>query len=133
MAKLFRVILPVNDIDRAALFYTKVLAQDGQRVSPGRHYFECEGVILACYDPKADGDEYEATSLSEPVYLAVDNLQDTFQRAVDANAKFSADDIPDVGPIGEIARRPWGEVSFYASDPFDNPLCFVSRESVFSG
>ena len=102
-------------------------------MSPGRHYFECEGVVLACYDPRADGDEYEATSLSEPIYIAVDDLEDTFQRAVEARAKFSEDEVPDVGPIGRIAERPWGEVSFYASDPFDNPLCFVRRDSVFSG
>ena len=35
--------------------------------------------------------------------------------------------------LGEIARRPWGEESFYASDPFGNGLCFVSRDSVFTG
>jgi hypothetical protein len=48
-------------------------------------------------------------------------------------AVLSPDVVPDVGPLGEIAERPWGERSFYASDPFGNPLCFVSRESVFTG
>ncbi len=33
-----------------------VLGVAGERVSPGRHYFDCEGVILACFDPRADGD-----------------------------------------------------------------------------
>ena len=32
-----------------------------------------------------------------------------------------------------FAQRPWGERSFYATDPFDNPLCFVARDSVFTG
>jgi len=40
---------------------------------------------------------------------------------------------PGVGPLGEIARRPWGEKSFYAADPFGNGLCFVSSDSVFTG
>jgi catechol 2,3-dioxygenase-like lactoylglutathione lyase family enzyme len=133
MAQLFRVILPVGDIERAQQFYAALLGQPGQRVSPGRHYFDCEGTILACYDPKADGDGKEAVPLPEPVYLAVDDLEETFKRAAEAGAGFSPEDVPDVGPLGQIARRPWGEISFYASDPFGNPLCFVSRESVFTG
>lgn len=133
MAKLFRVILPVADIGAAASFYERVLGQTGQRVSPGRHYFDCEGAILACYDPKADGDGYEAKPIPEPVYIAVDDLQATFRNAKEAGAIFSPDVVPDVGPLGQIAERPWGERSFYASDPFGNPLCFVSRESVFTG
>lgn len=48
-------------------------------------------------------------------------------------AAFPADAVPGVGPLGEIARRPWGERSFYATDPFGNPLCFVGRDSVFRG
>jgi len=133
MAKLFRVILPVGDISKAERFYGALLGQKGQRVSPGRHYFDCEGTILACYDPKADGDGYEARPVPEPVYIAVDDLEATYRRATDAGAKFSADVVPDVGPLGQIAQRPWGERSFYVYDPFENPLCFVSRESVFTG
>ena len=41
--KLFRVILPVSSVDEAARFYERVLAIGGRRVSPGRHYFDCEG------------------------------------------------------------------------------------------
>lgn len=133
MPRLFRVILPVGDIEAAARFYAAVLGQPGQRVSPGRHYFDCEGTILACYDPKADGDPQEARPLPEPIYLAVDDLEATHARAREAGAAFSPEDVPDVGPLGEIARRPWGEISFYASDPFGNPLCLVSRETVFKG
>ena len=133
MAKLFRVILPVNDIDQATEFYGAVFGQTGERVSPGRHYFDCEGSILACYDPVADGDGYDAKPISEPFYFAVDNLEAVFGRAKDAGASFSNDEIPDVGRIGSIERRPWGETSFYAVDPFGNPLCFVSNESVFTG
>ena len=133
MAKLFRVILPVADIGGAASFYERVLGHTGQRVSPGRHYFDCEGAILACYDPKADGDGYEAKPIPEPVYIAVDDLQATFRNAKEAGAICSPDVVPDVGPLGQIAERPWGERSFYASDPFGNPLCFVSRKSVFTG
>lgn len=129
--KLFRVIVPVGDIDRAMTFYQQVLEQPGRRVSPGRHYFNCEGVILACYDPRSDGDGGDATPLPEPVYVAVDDLAATFGRCRAAGAQLSQDVIPDVGALGEIAVRPWGERSFYVRDPFGNPLCFVSRESAF--
>ena len=133
MARLFRVILPVTDIDRASRFYRAVLGQAGQRVSPGRHYFDCEGTILACYDPVADGDEQGARPLSEPLYFAVDDLELTRSRATEAGATLPPTNAPDVGPLGEIAVRPWGERSFYATDPFGNALCFVARESVFTG
>jgi catechol 2,3-dioxygenase-like lactoylglutathione lyase family enzyme len=133
MPSLFRVIVPVNDIEAAAAFYRRVLGQPGQRVSPGRHYFDCEGTILACFDPKADGDGYDARPLPEPIYIAVEHLESTFIVARDAGAVFSDQVVPEVGPLGSIAHRPWGEQSFYASDPFGNPLCFVSKGSEFTG
>lgn len=133
MPHLFRVIVPVDDVDLAAGFYARVFGDAGRRVSPGRHYFDCEGTILACYDPRADGDDRVAAALSEPLYFAVDDLEAAYAAARAAGASFSSADVPDVGPPGEIARRPWGELSFYAEDPFGNPLCFVSRDSVFIG
>lgn len=133
MARVFRILLPVSDIERAAAFYGSILSQAGQRVSPGRHYFDCEGMVFACFDPMADGDGYEAVPLPEPIYFAVDDLQSVFDRTKDAGGSLSELEIPDVGRLGDIQKRPWGEVSFYASDPFGNPLCFVSRETVFTG
>ena len=55
-ARLFRVIVPVSNIDEAASYYAAVLANPGRRISPGRHYFDCGQCILACFDPRADGD-----------------------------------------------------------------------------
>jgi hypothetical protein len=57
-AKLYRVIIQVSDIEAAVTFYSQVFEQAGERVSPGRHYFNCDGVILACVDPAADGDDH---------------------------------------------------------------------------
>jgi catechol 2,3-dioxygenase-like lactoylglutathione lyase family enzyme len=131
--KLYRVILPVSDIERAARFYAAVLGTPGRRVSPGRHYFDCEGTILACFDPQADGDGYPAKANPEPLYFAVSDLQATWDACRAAGALFSPQSPPGVGPLGRIAKRPWGEESFYASDPFGNPVCFVARASVFTG
>jgi catechol 2,3-dioxygenase-like lactoylglutathione lyase family enzyme len=131
VARLYRVLLPVGDVERAVRFYEAVLGSPGRRVSPGRHYFDCEGVILACFDPRADGDGYDAKPNPEPLYLAVDDLAAVRAAALRAGAVLAQGAPPGVGPLGEIAKRPWGEESFYASDPFGNPLCFVSRTTVF--
>jgi catechol 2,3-dioxygenase-like lactoylglutathione lyase family enzyme len=133
MVHLYRVLVPVSDINAAQQFYESILGTLGVRVSPGRHYFDCEGVILACFDPRADGDGYDAKPNPEPLYLAVSNIEDTLQACKQAGARLAEGSPPGVGPLGEIAKRPWGEQSFYASDPFGNPLCFVSADSTFTG
>ncbi len=132
-AHLFRVLLPVTDIEQAVAFYSSILNTPGRRVSPGRHYFDCGGTILACFDPTADGDGYVARPNPEALYFAVSDLPAVYQACRDVGAEFPADSPPGIGPLGKIAKRPWGEESFYVSDPFENQLCFVARESVFTG
>jgi catechol 2,3-dioxygenase-like lactoylglutathione lyase family enzyme len=122
--KLYRVILPVSDIERATAFYRQLLGAHGRRVSPGRHYFDCGGTILACYDPHADGDSFDARSNLGHLYFAVDDLDATFTRAKTAGCS-SLD--------AWIRTRPWGERSFYAQDPFGNPICFVDEKTIFTG
>jgi catechol 2,3-dioxygenase-like lactoylglutathione lyase family enzyme len=129
---LFRVILPVADIERAAAFYAQVLGFEGARISDGRHYFDCDGTILACYDATADGDEGEAKPLPEWIYFAVDDVHAVHARCREAGATPGTEDI-DGTPAGEVVRRPWGEVSFYVRDPFGNGICFVERETAFTG
>ena len=132
MARLYRVIVPVSDIETAAQFYAALLDTPGKRVSPGRHYFDCEGTILACYDPIADGDRHRSTPNPDHLYLAVDDIEDAFAKceAVQANL---ASGMTGGAPLAEIAKRPWGERSFYLHDPFGNPLCFVERTTMFTG
>jgi len=132
-ARLYRVIVPVSDIEAAQSFYAAVLGIAGNRVSPGRHYFDCEGTILACFDPQADGDAYAPSPNPEPLYLAVSDLNAAYAGCRKAGARFSEERMSGGEPMGEIARRPWGEESFYVEDPFGNKLCFVSSESVFTG
>jgi uncharacterized protein involved in tolerance to divalent cations/uncharacterized glyoxalase superfamily protein PhnB len=122
--RLYRVIVPVGNIDQAETFYSQLLGQPGQRVSPGRHYFDCGGTILACYDPRADGDQRDLPANPEHVYLAVADLESAFARAQAAGCRWLEE---------AIATRPWGERSFYAQDPFGNPLCFVDESTMFTG
>jgi catechol 2,3-dioxygenase-like lactoylglutathione lyase family enzyme len=130
-ARLFRVILPVNDIATSAAFYSALLDDTGMRVSPGRHYFDCGGVVLALYEPRADGDNRTPRPNWDHVYLAVNDLPAVFERARKTGGVST--DVGDGGlKMGEIARRPWGEVSFYMRDPFGNPLCFVDSSTLFT-
>jgi catechol 2,3-dioxygenase-like lactoylglutathione lyase family enzyme len=129
--RIFRVIMPVADIERAARFYGSLLDQRGIRVSPGRHYFECGGVILALYDPRADGDSEEARANFDHVYFAVPDLDSIYDRAKTVGG--ISEEMGDGNlPMGQIVRRPWGERSFYMRDPSGNKLCFVDERTVFT-
>jgi predicted enzyme related to lactoylglutathione lyase len=130
-ARLFRVIVPVGDIAAAVGFYSALLDQPGFRVSPGRHYFDCGGVILALYEPRADGDPVDPRPNFEHVYFAVDDLEAVFRRAERLGGLSSATGDGNL-PMGQIARRPWGERSFYTQDPFGNPLCLVDAATLFT-
>jgi catechol 2,3-dioxygenase-like lactoylglutathione lyase family enzyme len=131
-ARLYRVILPVDSLDDAVRFYAALLDDLGMRISPGRHYFRCGEVTLAVYDPAADGDARTPRPNFDHVYFAVDDLEAVFARAQRLGTLSK-----EVGdgrlPMGEIARRPWGERSFYLQDPFGNPLCVVDAASIYTG
>ena len=118
--RLYRVIVPVGDIEEAAAWYGHVLGFAGERVSDGRHYFDCGGTILACFDPRADGHDEDAAPLPNYIYLSVDDLEGVRGRLGDA-------------VTNDIAERPWGERSLYAKDPWGSGLCFVEAGTEFTG
>jgi predicted enzyme related to lactoylglutathione lyase len=131
VVSLYRVILPVKDIEQAAKFYAAVLGEPGSRVSGGRHYFggsKSGGAILACYSPKDDGDvrRYGDNWRQHPlqyVYFAVDDLDAARVLCISAGAQ----------DVTDIAKMPWGETMFYALDPFENPISFVQAGTEFTG
>ena len=106
MPRLFRVILPVSDIDLAERFYSRVLGIAGKRVSPGRHYFDCGGTILACFDAKADGDLVVPKANPENVYFAVDDLEAAYDRAVAAGCQWIEGKIQGRGMGREVVLCP---------------------------
>jgi catechol 2,3-dioxygenase-like lactoylglutathione lyase family enzyme len=123
---LYRIVISVDDIDRAAEFYSRLFEVPGERVSPGRHYFDCGGTILACLDPRADGHEFDATPPPEQsadyIYFSIADLEGFHVRA---------QELPFRNIDREIRERPWGERSFYATDPFGNLVCFVQQGTEF--
>ncbi len=126
--ELFRVVLPVEDIDAAAAFWGAVLGGvAGERVTGGRHYFDCGATLLACWDAVADGDPHFPGPNPGTVYLSTTEALATVRdRAVGAGA------VPDE-QRGDIDRRPWGEQSFYARDPWGNRFCVVATGTEYRG
>lgn len=125
--KLYRIILPIGNIDKAEAFYSKLFNMRGERVSAGRHYFNLGGTILACYDPRADGDEDDPDwnpHDNQYVYIAVDDLEQTFETAKSLNPMVIDD---------TIEKMPWGERLFYMNDPWGNPVCFVDSTTLYLG
>ncbi len=125
--RIFRVIVPVKDINAATQFYGALLGISGERVTSGRHYFHCDGVLLACWDALADGDLAFPGPNQGHVYLSTSEpLETVRQRAINAGA------TPDQ-TRGTIARQPWGERSFYARDPWNNPFCVIESGTEYHG
>jgi extradiol dioxygenase family protein len=127
---LFRLILQVPDLDQAAEFYSKLLADEGRRIPrASRHYFDCGPVILALVDPTADGST--AKPIPDYIYFSVSDLETVYRRASELECLSTEDVHGD--SAGEIVVRPWGERSFYVTDPWGNGLCFVDEHTLFTG
>ena len=61
----------------------------------------------------------------------MNDLEAVFERAQELRC-LSKEDVHGTSG-GVIAVRPWGERSFYADDPWKNPLCFVEAGTTYGG
>lgn len=127
-ARIFRVTLEVAELEAAAKFYSSLLDEPGKRHPGARHYYNCGGVILAVLDVSQGGTR--PTPGPKSLYLAVDNLEAVHKRATKLNAlaPFSVHGEP----AAEMIERPWGERSFYVTDPWGNELCFVEEGTLYT-
>jgi predicted enzyme related to lactoylglutathione lyase len=127
---LFRLILQVDDLDKASDFYAKLLDDPGRRIPrASRHYIDCGPVILALIDVAAGGEK--AKPIPDYIYFAVPDLDKIYSRASDLGC-LSTEDVHGAS-AGEVVVRPWGERSFYVKDPWGNGLCFVDDKTLFTG
>lgn len=126
---LFRVVLQVSDMDKAAAFYEKLLGAAGRRVHGSRHYFDCGPMILALVDPTAGGETPKPNA--DFMYFSVKDLDAVHARARELDCL--SDDQVHGESAGDITVRPWRERSFYVDDPFGNGLCFVDESTLFTG
>lgn len=121
---LFRLNLEVGDLDRAADFYAQLFGTPGQRHAGSRVYLRCGGVTLQVVDVSGEGKPHPA---AKALYFTVRDLDTLFARALGCLSKERVHGEPG----GAISVRPWGERSFYAEDPWRNPLCFVEAGTVY--
>ncbi len=125
--RLHEVIIPVSDIDQAKTFYGQLLGIPGQRVSPDRHQFDCEGLVLTCFNPAAEPASAEeqadspASATAHSVCFVVQDLEAAFEQAKAAGCG-SLDD--------QIDAQPWGYRSFQGQDPFGNSFGFVDETTI---
>ena len=124
----FRLNVEVGDLDAAVSFYTKLLSVQGRKQPGHRCYFECGPVTLQVLDVSSVSQPHPA---AKAMYFTVRNLEAAFDRAKELGC-LSREDVHDALG-GGIVVRPWGERSFYAEDPWGNPLCFVEEGTVYTG
>jgi len=126
--RLFRVLIEVDDLDRATAFYSELFGDPGRRIRGGRHYFDCGPVVVALLDVSG---ERAANPIAGDYYFSVSDLEAIHARARSLGC-LSKETVHDESG-GVIAVRPWGERSFYAKDPWGNDLCFVDETTLFTG
>jgi catechol-2,3-dioxygenase len=126
--ELFRLNIEVGDLDQAAEFYAALLGLAGRKQAGARCYFTCGAVTLQVLDVSSQRAPHPA---AKALYFTVRNLDEIFARArtLDCLSR----EIVHGESAGDISVRPWGERSFYAEDPWGNPLCFVEAGTVYPG
>jgi catechol 2,3-dioxygenase-like lactoylglutathione lyase family enzyme len=124
----FRLNIEVGNLDKAASFYGTLLGAVGRKQAGSRCYFNCGDVTLQVVDVSSVASPHP---LPRSLHFTVHDLDSVFGRAESLGC-LSADDVHGA-PSGTIAVRPWGERSFYAEDPWGNPLCFVEAGTVYVG
>ena len=125
MPRLFRLNVEVGDIDRAASFYSERLGLDARPQMGSRVYLNAGPVTLQVVQVP------EPHPAAKALYFAVADLDALHARAA-ALDSLSGDDVHGT-PAGQPVVRPWGERSFYADDPWGNPLCFVDEGTIYAG
>jgi predicted enzyme related to lactoylglutathione lyase len=130
---LFRIVIQVDDLDKAEQFYGTLLGDPGRRIPRGsRHYIDCGPVILALVDVTGGNTTGETPQpFPDYVYFAVPNVDEVHARAAELNC-LSTEDVHGEN-AGDVVVRPWRERSFYARDPWGNGLCFVDENTLFTG
>jgi predicted enzyme related to lactoylglutathione lyase len=130
---LYRIILQVDNLDQAEEFYGKLLGDRGRRIQgASRHYIDCGPVILALVDVNGENiPGLQPKPLPDYIYFAVSDIEACYERARGLQCLSTEDVHGD--SAGDIVRRPWGERSFYAHDPWGNGLCFVDESTLFTG
>jgi predicted enzyme related to lactoylglutathione lyase len=120
--RVFRIAVPVTKIDVARVFYEQVLGIEVDATVPSRLYLHCGDVIVALIDWSTEG-RGDFRPNPEHLYFSTEELDAVRARAIGAGAQ----------QVSTIEVQPWGERSFYCTNPDGNHLCFVDDTTLFLG
>jgi len=124
-ATLFRINIEVGDLAQAAQGWGELLGAEGRRQAGSRVYFTAGSVTLQVVQHD------KPHPAAKALYFLVDDLEAAHARA--NKLGWLSKDKVHGEPGGDISVRPWGERSFYAEDPWGNPLCFVQTGTTYPG
>jgi hypothetical protein len=123
--RLFRLNIEVGSVEQAHEFYSALLAIEGRPQMGSRVYFDAGGVTLQVVQAETPH------TAAKALYFEVANLDAIHERAMRLSCLST--ELVHGTPAGDPVVRPWGERSFYADDPWGNPLCFVELGTIYSG
>lgn len=123
--QLFRLNLEVGDLAAAQAFYETLLNTQGRGQAGQRFYINAGPIAFQVVQSPAPHPAAKA------LYFTTADLDGVHARAAALNA-LSTDKVHGLD-AGAISVKPWGERSFYAQDPWGNPLCFVDAGTVYAG
>lgn len=121
----FRMNIEVGDLDAAKTFYETLFGVNGRLQAGSRFYLASGAVTFQIVAVPAPHPAAKA------LYFTVKDLDAVHARASALNA-LSQEKVHGANG-GDINVRPWGERSFYAQDPWANPLCFVEEGTTYAG
>jgi predicted enzyme related to lactoylglutathione lyase len=128
--QLFRLNVEVGDLEQAARFYGELFGVDARADAGARLFLDCGPVTLMVVDVGMH-DGKPPHPVPKALYFTVRDLDACHARAGRLGC-LSRDEVHGEGG-GAITVRPWGERSFYAEDPWRNPLCFVEAGTIYPG
>lgn len=123
--QLFRLNIEVGDLAAARQFYGTLLGAETRGQAGNRFYVNAGPVALQVVGVPSPH------TAAKALYFNTTNLDTVHERAAALGA-LSTDVVHGLSG-GDISVKPWGERSFYANDPWGNPLCFVEAGTEYAG
>jgi catechol 2,3-dioxygenase-like lactoylglutathione lyase family enzyme len=123
--QLFRLNIEVGDLSTAKRFYEELLGAQGRGQAGNRFYMNAGAVTLQVVGVPTPHPAAKA------LYFVTPNLDAVHTSAASLGAL--SNELVHGLKAGDISVKPWGERSFYADDPWGNPLCFVEAGTQYAG
>jgi hypothetical protein len=123
--QMFRLNVEVGNVAEAARFYGLLFDMVARPQAGSRVYVTAGPVTLQIVQTSPPHPAAKA------LYFTVNDLDAVHARALSLGCLSKEMVHGLVG--GDVNVRPWGERSFYADDPWGNPLCFVESGTVYPG